>query len=47
MLLDQWFITFLMLQLFNTVLYVMVIPNHKIILLLVHNYSFATVNIVV
>lgn len=37
MLLDQWFIIFLMLQLFNTVLYVVVTPNHKMIPLLVHN----------
>ena len=35
--LDQWFSTF------NTVPYVVVTPNHKIILLLLYNCNFATV----
>ena len=40
---EQWFSTFLMLQPFNMVPHVVVTPTHKIILLLLHNYSFATV----
>ena len=31
-----------MLQPFNTVLFIVVTPNHKIILLLLHNCNFAT-----
>jgi hypothetical protein len=40
--LKQWFSTFLMLQPFNAAPYsVLMIPNYKIILLLLHNYKFA------
>ena len=39
----QCFSTFLMLQPFNTVLHVVVTPNHTIISLLFHNCNFATV----
>ena len=39
----RWFSTFLMLCPFNTVPHVMVTPNHNIILLLLHNYNFATI----
>lgn len=36
--LNQWLLTFLMLS--NTVPHVVVIPNHKIIFLLLQNYNF-------
>ena len=39
----QWFSAFLTLWLFNTVPHVAVIPDHKIILLMLHTCSFATV----
>jgi hypothetical protein len=43
--LEQWFSTFLVLQLFNTVPHAVVtLPTHrKIILLLLHNCNFASV----
>jgi hypothetical protein len=41
--LDQWFSTFLTLTPFNAVPHVVVTPNHKVILLLLHNCIFATV----
>jgi hypothetical protein len=40
---EQWFWTFLTLRAFNTVPHVVVTPSHKIMSLLLHNYSFATV----
>jgi hypothetical protein len=40
---SQGFPTFLMLGPFNTAPHVAVTPNHKIILLLLHNCNFATV----
>ena len=40
---EQWFSTFLILRPFNTVPHLVVTPNHKIILLLIHNCNFATV----
>ena len=39
---NQWLSTFLMLRPFNTVPHVVVTSNHKIILLLLHNYSLVT-----
>lgn len=39
----QWLSTFLKLRLFNTISHSVVTPNHKIILLLLHNYKFVTV----
>ena len=41
--LKQWFSTFLMLQPFNTVIHIMVSPNHKIISLPLHHCNFSTV----
>lgn len=41
--LGQWFSTPLMLVPFNTGPHVVVIPNHKVISLLLHNCNFATV----
>ena len=41
--LRPWFSDFLMLQPFNTVPQIMVTPNCKIILLLLHNCNFANV----
>ena len=38
----QWFSTSLMLQPFNTIPYIVVNPNFKIMLLLLHNYNFVT-----
>ena len=39
----QWFSTFLKLQPFNTVPYVVMTPNHRIIPLLLHICNYATV----
>ena len=41
--LNQWFSTFLLLQLFNTVPHVVVTLNHKIVSLPLHSCNFATV----
>jgi hypothetical protein len=43
MVLAQPFLTFLVLGPFNTVPQVVVTPTHKLSLLLLHNYNFATV----
>jgi hypothetical protein len=40
---EQWFLTFLMLEPFNIVPHIVVIHNHKIISLLLHNCNFPTV----
>ena len=40
---SKWIPFFLIQQLFNTLPYVSVTPNHKIIVLLLLNYNFATV----
>lgn len=42
-LLGQWFSTFLLLGPLDTVLHVVVTPNHKITLLLLHNCNFVIV----
>ena len=41
--LKESFLTFLLLQIFNTVTHAVEIPNHKIISLLLQNYNFASV----
>jgi hypothetical protein len=39
----QWFSNFLMLQPFNAVSHVVVIPNHKMTSLPLHNSKFVTI----
>ena len=41
--LDQWFPALLMLQHFNAVPYAVATPTLKLLLLLLHNYTFAIV----
>lgn len=41
--LEQWFSIFLMLKPFDTVLHIVVTPNHKAISLLFYNYKFTIV----